>query len=69
MAQKAEDPVLPRADIQAGHIGDADSEALGKLQEELLATLESELTNLKDEFKRELTKHGDMVEKRLEKIT
>lgn len=68
-AQKAEDPVLPRVDIQAGHIGDADSEALGKLQEELNATLESELANLRDEFKRESTKHGDMVDKRLEKIS
>jgi len=34
-------------------MGDADSEALGKLQEELNATLETELANLRDEFKRE----------------
>ena len=31
VVQKPEEPTLPRVDLQAGHMGDADSEALGKL--------------------------------------
>jgi hypothetical protein len=59
---------MPKVDLDNAHIGDADSDALGKMQEELYTTLETELGKLKEDFRKELNKFEGMTEHRLEKV-
>lgn len=62
--KKIENPVLARIEEQTK--GDADSEALGKLQEQMEEQVESQLRDLKDEVVKTLTQANEKMASELE---
>jgi predicted nucleic acid-binding Zn-ribbon protein len=60
--------VLVKYESNGNHVGDADSEALGKLQEELTAQMEVEIEKLRTELTMTLKEYSEKQEKEIHEL-